>query len=65
MSDDDHRRLAELLRSCKARIVLSGYPSPLYEELYSGWNRVSFDIANHAAGGKKKARETECLWMNF
>ena len=65
MSDDDHRRLAELLSSCKARVVLSGYPSALYDELYSGWNRVDFDIANHAAGGKKKARETECLWMNF
>jgi hypothetical protein len=22
------------------------------------------DIANHAAGGKKKRRERECLWMN-
>jgi len=65
MSDDDHQQLAKLLNDCKARVVLSGYPSPLYNELYATWRRVTFDIANHAAGGRSKARETECLWMNF
>ena len=65
MSDEDHRKLAAILRRCKAKVVVSGYPSPLYEELYSGWHTVQFDIANHAAGGKRKAREIECLWMNY
>lgn len=65
MSDDDHRRLAGILRQCKAKAVVSGYPSRLYDELYEEWRVVAFDIANHSAGGKKKARETECLWMNF
>jgi DNA adenine methylase len=65
MTDDQHRELAAMLSKCKAKVVLSGYPSPLYEELYEGWKRVEFDIANHAAGGKTKARERECLWMNF
>lgn len=65
MSDLDHRSLAETLHQCKAKVVLSGYPSALYEELYGDWRRVDFDIANHAAGGKQKARETERLWMSF
>jgi DNA adenine methylase len=65
MGDHDHRQLAILLNSCKARVVLSGYPSPLYDDLYKGWRCVEFDIANHAAGGKTKSRERECLWMNF
>ncbi len=65
MNDDDHKRLAELLGKCKAKVIVSGYPSPLYNGLYKGWRVVSFDIANHSAGGKKKARETECLWLNF
>jgi DNA adenine methylase len=65
MSDDDHRKLAALLRSCDARVVLSGYPSPLYDELYEGWRTVDFEIANHAAGGTSKARETERLWLNY
>ena len=65
MSDDDHRKLADILARCKAKVLLSGYPSTLNEEIYAGWNKVEFDIANHAAGGKSKARERECLWMNF
>jgi DNA adenine methylase len=65
MNDNDHRELGKLLRQCKSKVVVSGYPSPLYEEIYDGWRTVSFDIANHSAGGKKKARETERLWMNF
>jgi DNA adenine methylase len=65
MSDEEHRKLAAMLRRCKAKVVLSGYPSPLYEEIYAGWRVVTFDIANHAAGGKEKGRETECIWLNF
>jgi len=65
MSDDEHRALAQLLRKCKAKVVVSGYPSPLYDGLYAGWRVIAFDIANHAAGGKQKGRETECLWTNF
>jgi DNA adenine methylase len=65
MDDSDHRSLGKLLHSCKSKVVLSGYPSPLYEEVYKGWRRIEFDIANHAAGGKTKGRERECLWMNF
>jgi DNA adenine methylase len=65
MTDEDHRSLASTLKRCKAKIALSGYPSPLYEELYSDWRCVQFDIANHASGGKSKARERECLWLSF
>jgi DNA adenine methylase len=65
MSDQDHRDLAKVLRNCEAKIVLSGYPSKLYDRLYRGLRRIERDIANHAAGGKTKRRQTECLWMNY
>lgn len=65
MTENDHRQLARVLNSCSSKVVLSGYPSDLYDELYSGWNRTEFDIANHAAGGKTKQRKRECLWMNY
>jgi DNA adenine methylase len=65
MDDSAHRELARLLGKCKAKVVVSGYPSPLYDELYAGWHTVKFEIANHASGGKRKNREAECLWMNF
>ena len=65
MTEDEHRELAECLHSCKGKVVLSGYPSPLYEELYADWWQLEIEIANHAAGGKSKSREIECLWFNY
>jgi len=65
MTEKEHRELASVLRECKGKVLLSGYPSPLYEELYAGWRTVSFDIANHAAGGRAKARKQETLWLNW
>ena len=65
MSEQDHRELAATLKACRAKVVLSGYPSPLYDELYANWRRVTFDIANHAAGGRTKARKQETLWLNW
>ena len=64
MSEADHRELAAVLQDCQSRVVLSGYPSPLYDKLFGRWRRVEFDIANHAAGGRQKARMTEVLWLN-
>jgi DNA adenine methylase len=45
--------------------MLSGYPSALYDQTLSSWTRHTTSIANHAAGGDTKARETEVLWCNF
>ena len=36
MDDEAHRELAEVLKSCKGKVVLSGYRSTLYDELYGG-----------------------------
>jgi DNA adenine methylase len=65
MNEDDHRELASVLKACMSKVVLSGYPSDLYDELYAGWRTVTFDMANHAAGGCEKARKQETLWMNW
>lgn len=59
MTDADHRELSELLNTVKGAVVLSGYPSPLYEELYSDWKRVEKTGA-FADGARKR---TEVLWM--
>jgi DNA adenine methylase len=65
MSEDDHRELATVLNSCKSRVIVSGYPSSLYDELYGDWRVVEFDLPNNAAGGKAKARKKERLWLNW
>jgi DNA adenine methylase len=65
MTEEDHRALAEALRRCQSKIILSGYPSELYQELYKGWRTVQFDMPNHAAGGHAKARKQETLWLSW
>lgn len=57
--DAGHRRIAAALRAAHGMVVLSGYPSPLYDELYGDWRCVSTRVhTDHA-------REvTECLWLN-
>jgi len=65
MTDAEHRSLGLLLRNCKAKVVISGYRSPLYDELYAGWRLEAFGVANHAAVGEEKSEKVECLWMNY
>jgi DNA adenine methylase len=65
MSDEEHRELATALKACKGKVVLSGYPSALYGQLYGAWRTVTFDMANHAAGGRSRGRKEETLWMNW
>jgi DNA adenine methylase len=61
MKDDDHRELAERLHRSEAMIVISGYPSELYDdELYPGWQRVT----RTAYADAKKRQRTEVLWLN-
>jgi DNA adenine methylase len=65
MTDVDHIRLAGVLNRVQGKVILSAYPSALYDRLYSGWRRVEFDLPNHAAGGPIKVRETEVVWLNY
>lgn len=59
MTDADHRELAATLRNLGGGVVLSGYPSELYNELYGDWHRV--ERVALADGAKKR---TEVLWIN-
>ena len=61
LEDDLHVQLAAALRECKASVVLSGYASPLYEELYPGWHRRELKAPTALSG---RAAENEVLWSN-
>jgi DNA adenine methylase len=65
MTEADHRELLALLGKCEGRVILSGYPSALYDGELSAWKRHDFAVANHSASGRKKRRMTECVWCNF
>jgi DNA adenine methylase len=58
----EHRELADALLGCRASVVLSGYPSALYDQLYSGWDRV--EMAASTGQGGTWANRTEVLWSN-
>lgn len=59
LSDGDHRRFAELARRVKGFVIVSGYPSKLYDELYEGWQVVAKQSSD-----LKGNRQTECLWLS-
>lgn len=60
--EEQHRELAAALADCKATVVLSGYDSPLYAELYDGWDRHTRQAtADNASGDRAR---TEVLWAN-
>jgi DNA adenine methylase len=65
MSTDDHRELLAVLQQCKGKVMLSGYPSKLYDDHLAGWAKHIFQIPNQASGKKVKDVETEVVWTNF
>jgi hypothetical protein len=55
----DNRKY-QVLHELSGRVVVSGYPSQIYEDLYAGWRRVERQAL--ADGARKRV---EVLWMNF
>ncbi|MBE4790266.1 DNA adenine methylase [Streptomyces sp. NE06-02D] len=63
-TEEQHRELAAALAGCRAAVVLSGYHSPLYDELYADWPRIEATAsAGNARPDLSRAR-TEVLWAN-
>lgn len=62
LTDEQHQDLASALREAAAAVVLSGYASPLYEDLYPGWHRAEIATFNGNATGDRT--RTEVLWSN-
>jgi DNA adenine methylase len=59
MTPDDHRELAEWLNAAEGMSIVSGYPSPLYEELYAGWG-----VATRGNRDARQNATTEVLWLS-
>lgn len=60
LTNDDHRRLAETIRSLVGKVVISGYACELYDaELFADWQRVE----RHAFADGALDR-VEVLWLS-
>jgi DNA adenine methylase len=70
VSADEHRDLADVLLRCRSSVVLSGYDSDLYRDLYdaAGWHRFEYGAwtGNGMRDGADKTSgdRTEVLWSN-
>jgi DNA adenine methylase len=58
-TEQDHIELLELLKKIPCSVMLSGYPSVLYDELLTDWGSLELQVMNQ--GGVR----TEKLWFNF
>lgn len=62
-TEAEHRDLASALRAAAAAVVVSGYPSELYDtELFPEWSRI--EIASMTGNGGRDRDRTEVLWSN-
>ncbi len=59
LTDGDHADLAAALHNLRGMVVLSGYPSELYTELYADWER--HERLAMADGARER---TEVVWLN-
>jgi hypothetical protein len=57
--EQDHVELLELLKSLPCSVILSGYPSALYDDLLGEWRTLELQVMNQAGV------RTEKLWFNF
>lgn len=62
MTNDEHRKLAEVLHHVRGKVALSSYHCELMDELYSDWTCIEAPVKLcHST----KAPRQEVLWVNY
>jgi len=62
MTDQEHRRFAEVLNAIKGRAAVSGYSCRLYDKLFAAWRRIEAPTKTcHSVKGVRQ----EVLWVNY
>lgn len=65
--DGFHIDLLDTIRNAEGTVILSGYPSPMYDDGLDGWQRVEWDVMSSSAsinGSGYDQRRTEVVWCN-
>lgn len=60
MKDNDHIELLEILLQSKAKIMISGYESDMYNNYLKGWKKMYFSSC-----AEQGTPRTEVVWMNY
>lgn len=59
MSDEEHKKLCEMLLNFKGKVLLSGYDNDIYKILDSKFTKMSFNSPN------SNSESIETLWRNY
>lgn len=59
MTNEEHIQLAKVLNAVQGMVVISGYPSALYDELYQNWR-----LETKKSRKENLSESLECLWIN-
>lgn len=65
MTVQDHRDLLAAIKEAEGKVMISGYPSELYDTELATWTRHVFDLPNNASHSGTKERKSEVVWCNF
>lgn len=60
MTEEDHIRLLKTIQDSKAKIMISGYQTELYDEMLKDWNRYEY-----SATAEMGLQRTEVIWTNY
>lgn len=60
LTNADHRRLLRIIKALPCAVMISGYPSEMYDRALAGWNRVEFQVMTRG-----RTWATEVLWFNY
>ena len=60
MTEQEHLELLEALKQHKGSVILSGYPSEMYDRELCGWS-----VIYKASRNQNADQRTEALWCNF
>lgn len=59
LDDEAHLELLDTLDGIPAKVMVSGYPSELYDRRLALWRRKEFVVGSHGL------RRTEVVWLNY
>jgi site-specific DNA-adenine methylase len=71
MDTQHHETFLQCCLNAQGKVLISGYPSELYENALTGWERVEKQVYVSSASCKNKiagsemAKSTEVLWRNY
>lgn len=66
MTIEQHCALLDYLnRGMRGDVLISGYPSELYNEKLKHWRHVDIEIDNKASSSSIKEMKIERVWMNY